>query len=355
MLLLPRLIRCRELSRLLQRMMHSSTVSKSSNGGRTFKTLPDGVWPVMITPFHDDPKKSIDWDTLDLLIDWYIRSGCAGLFSVCLSSEMFQLSNEERVGVARRVAERASGRVPVIAGATFEGRLEEQAELMNEVGKYVDATVIITNQVCDMNQSDEVWMENVSKLMDLTGDLPLGLYETPEPKVRALTPEMLTWCAQSERFLFIKDTSVDTDVMLRKMAAVQALPQTNLKFFTAKMQFVSTVLSHGGNGFSGVIANFFPWLPVWLCKNYRTASQEDRDRVQQFLSVADSVIAHKYPTSSKFYLNTHFSLPIRPVSRWHSVTFNHQDMMSLDSLHHMMTSLCKELAIEPVHPTTSKN
>ena len=96
--------------------------------------------------------------------------------------------------------------------ATFEGGLEEQAGLMNEMGKYVDAVVIVTNQICGMDevsicilqrvcalhwyvcriattsficyQSDEVWLDNVRKLMDLTGDLPLGLYETPLPQVR---------------------------------------------------------------------------------------------------------------------------------------------------------------------------
>jgi len=40
----------------------------------------------------------------------------AGIFSVCLSSEMFQLSNEERLAIARRVVEKAAGRVPVVAG-----------------------------------------------------------------------------------------------------------------------------------------------------------------------------------------------------------------------------------------------
>lgn len=35
-------------------------------------------------------------------------------------------------------------------------------------------------------QSDEVWMDNVEKLMELTGDKPLGFYETPVPKVRSV-------------------------------------------------------------------------------------------------------------------------------------------------------------------------
>ena len=80
------------------------------------------------------------------------------------------------------------------------------------------------------------------------------------------------------------------------------------------------------SGFSGVTANYFPWLMVWLCNNYQHTSNESRAKVQQFLSVADRVIAHKYPTSSKFYLFTHYNMPILPESRVHSVTFNDQDV-----------------------------
>lgn len=56
------------------------------------------------------------------------------------------------MAIAKRVAEKAGGRVPVVAGATFEGGLEEQAQLMNEMGKYVDVVVIITNQIARMDE-----------------------------------------------------------------------------------------------------------------------------------------------------------------------------------------------------------
>lgn len=79
------------------------------------------------------------------------------------------------------------------------------------------------------HQSDEVWMNNCQKLMDLTGDIPLGLYETPIPKVRSLTPSMLKWIAETGRFVFHKDTSLDTQTMLSKMAAVRSVPSTPLK------------------------------------------------------------------------------------------------------------------------------
>ena len=76
----------------------------------SMRSFPDGVWPTMITPFHSNKEKSIDWEGLDskgspmriflkkismhvsiVLTEWYIKSGVAGIFSVCLSSEMFQV------------------------------------------------------------------------------------------------------------------------------------------------------------------------------------------------------------------------------------------------------------------------
>lgn len=38
--------------------------------------------------------------------------------------------------------------------------------------------------------------------------------------------------------------------------------------------------------------NFFPWLNVWLYE-HRQDSSERRNKVQQFVSMADRVIAHK--------------------------------------------------------------
>lgn len=63
-----------------------------------------------------------------------------------------QLSNEERIAIARRVKERTEGRVPVVVGATFEGGLEEQAKLMNTMGEFADTVVIITNQIATMEE-----------------------------------------------------------------------------------------------------------------------------------------------------------------------------------------------------------
>ena len=44
----------------------------------------------------------------------------------------------------------------IITG-TFEGGLEEQAELMNKIAAHVDVVVIITNQIGDMSDVSSNW------------------------------------------------------------------------------------------------------------------------------------------------------------------------------------------------------
>jgi len=85
----------------------------------------DGVWPVMLTPFTDN--NQVDYDALGKLVDWYIENGVAGLFADCQSSEMFFLTLEDRVQIARFVKERADGRVSVVASGHISDSISGQA------------------------------------------------------------------------------------------------------------------------------------------------------------------------------------------------------------------------------------
>ena len=72
-------------------------------------------------------------------------------------------------------------------------------------------------------------------------------------------------------------------------------------------------LEAGGDGYSGIAANFFPHLYAWLCAKHRMQPDETR-RLQQFLSVADMAARHRYPLSAKRYLGR-LGLPIGPPCR----------------------------------------
>ena len=71
-----------------------------------------GIWPTMITPY--DREGRVDLNAAKRIVDWYAEKGCDGIFAVCQSSEMFDLTLTERVQLAQTVVSAAKGRLEVI-------------------------------------------------------------------------------------------------------------------------------------------------------------------------------------------------------------------------------------------------
>ena len=78
------------------------------NSGKKYK-----VWSVMPTPFTVSGQ--LDRRGEEALIDWYLANRVDGIFSVCLSSEMFDLTAAERLEFVRQAVKRVGGAVPVCA------------------------------------------------------------------------------------------------------------------------------------------------------------------------------------------------------------------------------------------------
>lgn len=260
------------------------------------KIFNNGVWPVMLTPFTDN--NEVDYESLGKLVDWYIENGVAGLFADCQSSEMFFLSLEERVKIASFVKERTAGRVPVVASGHISESLEDQAEELNAIAKTgVDAVIMITNLLAKEDESDEIWLENLKKLLDkLPEDLALGFYECPYPYKRIISPELLKWCADTGRFYFIKDTSCSIENIRAKLEQIEG---SHLKLFNANSSTLLETLEMGCSGFSGVMANFHTDLYVWLCENYDKEPEKARI-LADFLTTASLIERQVYPVNAKY-------------------------------------------------------
>lgn len=261
------------------------------------KEFPNGVYPVMLTPFTEN--NEVDYEALGKLIDWYIEKGVNGLFADCQSSEMFFLSLEERVKIGEFVKKHADGRVPVVTSGHISDSLEDQAkELTAIAGTGADAVILLTNRLAKENESDEVWLENLKKLLEMIPkDVPLGFYECPYPYKRIISPELLKWCADTGRFYFIKDTSCDIENMKAKLEVIKG---TNLKLFNANTSTLLETLELGASGYSGVMANFHPELYVKLCNIYKEDSSKAR-KIADFLTVASLIERQVYPVNAKFY------------------------------------------------------
>ncbi|MFB9279471.1 dihydrodipicolinate synthase family protein [Cohnella cellulosilytica] len=261
------------------------------------ETLPNGVWPVMLTPYTDDYE--VDYEALEQMIEWYIRKGVHGLFAVCQSSEMVQLTLEERVAVARFVREKAGGRVPVVASGHVADAYSQQSEEIARISATgVDAFVLVTNRLAAEDEDEAVWKRNAEKILNDFPEVTFGLYECPNPYQRLLSPELLAWCAQTGRFTFMKECSNNLEQIKAKIAAVKG---TRLNLYVANNPHVLETLQAGGHGYSGILANFQPDLYAWLTENW-SGKPEQAQLVQDYLGASCLFEGRHYPTSAKYYM-----------------------------------------------------
>ena len=270
----------------------------------------NAVWPVMLTPMNWDG--TIDWAGVDRITDWYIEAGCRGLFTNSRSSEVEFLTAEERVELAKRVVRRADGRAAVIATGTFGASAEEEIESIKKIaGVGADAVCLLTNHLGKMGDSEAQWSGHLKRIVDGTGDIPLGFYECPTPWKRLIPTTVYEWAAKSGRFVFHKDVSHSVPDMKAKLDVSRGTP---LRLYNGQISSVLESMQLGASGHSGYASSIYPELMVWLCDN-GTRDSEDTRKVQRLLTVFERMINVKYPSSLKQLLGETTKLGITPYSR----------------------------------------
>lgn len=262
------------------------------------RPVANGVWTTMITPFTQDNK--IDYPALKQMIDWYDRCGVDGLFAVCLSSEMYHLSLEERVALSDFVVKNAPAHMGVVSSGHVSDNIDDQIEELQKIAATnPDAVILVANRLAAENETDEVWKRNAQTVMDNLPGVTLGLYECPLPYHRLLSPELLRWCAETGRFTYIKETSCDVEAITAKLAAVKGTP---LKIYTADTATLLDSMKAGAAGYCGVFGNVRPELYHPIVRRWQ---QDDAAalRAQHLASVISLVGGLMYPVCAKYHMS----------------------------------------------------
>ncbi|MBW3096036.1 dihydrodipicolinate synthase family protein [Pseudohoeflea coraliihabitans] len=256
-----------------------------------------GIIPVMLTPFRADGK--IDEEGLSNLVEWYLGHGAEALFAVCQSSEMQYLDLEERMFLARQTMALAGNRAPVVVSGHVSTSEEDQRRELRALADLGPAAlVLVTNRIDPENGGRETFLSRLQQILNwLPADLPLGLYECPAPFRRLLDDEEFCFCANSGRFVLLKDVSCDLLTVRRRVALAQGTP---LAVVNANAAIAHEAFRAGSHGFGGVFTNFHPDLYAWLHAHRHEAS-ERVDELARFLALAAMAEPMGYPRLAKLY------------------------------------------------------
>ncbi len=261
------------------------------------KTIPNGVFPTMVTPFTSDNK--VDYNGVEQILQWYEKKGVAGIFAICQSSEIFYLSFEERLELLKFIVKNAPKGMSIVASGHTADDLDTQILEANRfIEQGIDAYVFISNRFAKADEDDSVFLKNAEYVVKNIPEIALGIYECPYPYKRLLTPEVMKELIKIGPFRFLKDTCCDTKEIERKLDAVKG---TDFKIYNANAATLLETLEIGAAGYSGVMANFHPEIYVELCNCF----DKDPERAKKledlvgFFSVAE---CQMYPVNAKYYM-----------------------------------------------------
>ncbi len=302
--------------------------------------------PVMITPFN--LKANVDLDIVSILVEFYIAAGVKGFFANCLSSEMFSITEDERIELTSHVVKRVNGRVPIVATGSFGLTIADKAEFTKKIfNTGIDAAIMITGHFAKEEDSDALLLRNFEQIFQLTGDIPLGMYECPAPYKRIIGADTFRSLLSANRLIYHKDTSITHENVKAKLDILKETGN-QIEFYDAHTPNAMYSIQMGAKGMSSISGNFYPEVMVWMVNNANNPEkQEEVKWLQEELTKVDPLIHIAYPMSSKYFLQKR-GLPVRTISRAVATKLTPDQRKTLDDLHDRFMHWCDKLQIQKV-------
>jgi 4-hydroxy-tetrahydrodipicolinate synthase len=214
-----------------------------------------GAITALITPFTADGK--LDEAALGALVDWQIAEGIHGVVPCGSTGEAVTMSLAERERVTRITAERAKGRVPVIAGAGSNNTAEaiENSKALAKAG----ATHLLHVSPMYNKPPQRGLLAHFRAVADAS-PVPIVVYNVPGRTASNVTAETTLALAEHKNIVAVKEASGNTgqiDQILRGRPEGFAV-------LSGDDGLTLAVMSAGGDGVISVISNAVPKLCAQL-------------------------------------------------------------------------------------------
>ncbi len=208
-----------------------------------------GSGTALVTPFTDGGE--VDFAALRALVEWQIGEGIDFLVPCGSTGEAQTLDEGERERVVGAVLETATGRVPVMAGATSNDTARAVAETrrMCRLG----ADYILSATPYYNKPTQEGLYRHFTAVADAS-DKPVCLYNVPGRTAVNLRPDTALRLAEHPNVIGIKEASGD---LKQIMELLRARPE-RLAVLSGDDWLAVPLAAMGGDGLVSVISNEVP-------------------------------------------------------------------------------------------------
>ena len=225
-----------------------------------------GSMVALVTPMLEDG--SIDWLTLDNLIEFHIGAGTAAIVAVGTTGESATLSVDEHCLVISRVVDQVAGRIPVIAGTGANSTAEaiELTRSAADVG--ADACLSV---VPYYNKPTQEGLFRHFQAIAAAVDIPIILYNVPGRTACDMLTPTVERLSRIDNIIGIKEATGD---VARASEIIAACGQ-EFAVYSGDDATAADLMLRGGKGTISVTANI---VPAALAAVAQAALAEDEAR-----------------------------------------------------------------------------
>lgn len=272
-----------------------------------------GTGVALVTPFKKN--KSVDFDTLRMLVDHVIDNGVDFLVALGTTAETPTLSTPEKLDILINVIEQCKGRIPVVAGIGGNNTSEVAKQMESYPLEKVDGILSVSPYY---NKPSQAGIIAHFKELNKIAPKPIILYNVPgRTGSNMLASTTLKLANECENIVAVKEASGN---IVQCMELILNKPSN----FSVLSGDDNLTLAQIAIGFDGVISVAANCYTKDFCEMVQAARNFEMQKAQalhyKLLSGIDLLFAEGNPAGVKCVLSelelceNEFRLPVVPVS-----------------------------------------
>ncbi len=275
----------------------------------------------MLTPYNDD--LSIDYKAYEEYTEWQVSQGVEHLFPVCGSSEMADLTLEERLKLAELTAKH-KGDTTIVATANMEPSWFAQVEEVKRMSQTgVDGIVFTTK---GFGKDGDRLVNYIGELKQFT-DLPVFMYEFPGARPHLISGETYGRLVKECGIYGIKDTTSTYEGIKEKIAV-----KGNSCVIQANMPFLFEAFKMGARGVMATPTSCGGAFFQRFFEAFMSGDMELAEKRYNEIILLDNAIDNGFNCSAKYLINLQGVKSMKAINRG-GQTLSTARIKSLETFH----------------------
>lgn len=270
-----------------------------------------GSLVALITPMHADG--SIDFASMEKLIDWHIENKTDGLVVLGTTGESPTIENNERREMIACAVARARHKMPVIVGTGSNSTKQTIALTQEAMSLGADAVLLVTPYY---NKPTQEGLFQHYRAIATAVLIPQILYNVPSRTACDLLPETIVRLSTFSNIIAIKESKGE----LNRFEELLSL-NLSLDIFSGDDKNAMEVVLLGAKGVISVAANIIPKQMHELCVaaskgDTKTAEKIDQSlrELYKILFIETNPIPTKWALQKMGLIQSGIRLPLTPLN-----------------------------------------